>query len=371
MKILTISNCPLRSDQGSGYVILGFVEGLRARGHQVKAFGPEHFILLPNVKKAKRLRLFLGYTIKSIIEVWKEKDSFDILEFWGGPGWLAILILSKFRIGRYKVISRSNGLEPYYRQLTQNAKSRLSQFDLMLSSLHGWSDEIGFRSADMLTLVSKSDEKYAARKLYQQHDRLLVIENALPNDWLDEQPLELNNTSFRIGFVGSWNENKGVNQLIKVVNLLISAGDRAEWIIAGVGEDGKRDLIEQTGLKQTEVYEQISRQNLKKLYQQMTVLLCLSLYESFGMACSEAMANGCILLSTDVGFASGLINNEHYLQIDRNNPEAIARQINEIREDPCAYSHIRIAGQKRVQELRWSRNVEILESEYKNMLADF
>jgi glycosyltransferase involved in cell wall biosynthesis len=369
MKILIISNCSLRADQGSGYIILGFAEGLRARGHQVKAFGPEQFILFPAIKKAKRLRLFFGYTIKAILEAWKARHSLDILEFWGGPGWLAILLLGKFRIGRYKVISRSNGLEPFYRQQTRNTKISLSLLDVLLSGLQDLTDEIGFRNADMLTLVSKSDEKYAINKLYQSPDRLLVIENALPNDWLDEQPQELDNTTFRIGFVGSWNENKGTNQLIKIVNLLTAAGGKVEWIIVGVGENGKKVLIEQTGLRQTEVHEHISRHNLKKLYRQMTVLLCLSSYESFGMACSEAMANGSILLSTDVGFASGLTNQQDYLQIERTNPEAIAKQIDEIRRDPCAYSRIRIAGQKRVQQLRWPLNVETLEMAYKNMLA--
>ncbi len=83
------------------------------------------------------------------------------------------------------------------------------------------------------------------------------------------------------------------------------------------------------------------------------------------------MANGCILLSTNVGFVSGLTNQEHFIQIDRCNPKAVARKICEIREDSSAYSHIRIAGQKRVQELRWSYNIEALESEYKKMLANF
>ncbi len=370
MKILTISNCPLRSDQGSGYVILGFVDGLRARGHQVKAFGPEHFIFLPKVKKAKRLRLFVGYTIKSIIEVWKERDSFDILEFWGGPGWLAILILSKFRIGRYKVVSRSNGLEPFYRQLTRSAKIQLI-FTRLLGGIQSLTDEVGFRCADMLTVVSKFDEENAVKKSYQSADRLLVIENALPNDLLDLSRPTLNNTVFRIGFVGSWVERKGVNQLIEIINLLSTTGEKIEWIIAGVGENGKQNLIKQTGLKSAEIYEHVSRRDLKKLYQQMTVFLCLSSYESFGMVCSEAMAHGCILLSTNVGFVRGLTNQEHYLQINRNNPKAIAIQICEIIQDAHSYSSIRAAAQKRVQELQWSHNVKVLERGYQNMLAGF
>jgi len=138
-----------------------------------------------------------------------------------------------------------------------------------------------------------------------------------------------------------------------------------------VGENGKHDLIKQTALKSSEIYEHVSRRDLKRLYQQMTVFLCLSSYESFGMVCSEAMAHGCILLSTNVGFVRGLTNQEHYLQINRNHPKAIAMQIREISQDVHSYSPIRVAAQKRVQELQWSHNVETLENGYKNMLAGF
>ena len=80
MNILIVSNCLLDSNQGSGYVIYVFAEGMKRRGHSVNAFGPDDFILFPKFKAAKRLRLFSGYTLKAIREAWKPKVKYDIIE---------------------------------------------------------------------------------------------------------------------------------------------------------------------------------------------------------------------------------------------------------------------------------------------------
>jgi glycosyltransferase involved in cell wall biosynthesis len=332
----------------------------------VKAFGPDEVILFPSLKAARRLRLFLGYTLKAITEVWNRNCSYDIIELWGGLGWCACLLLTRWRRRPYRVISRSNGLEPHYRQMCSPIQAWWSPSRL-LSRLESFTDSLGFRHADTLTVVSGYDQEFALRQCYQPHDRLVKIDNSLPEDWLHQQ-IQEPNAKYIFGFVGSWLDRKGAEQLIKIINSLKGKGSQAEWIIAGVGASGKGELLKNTALKPWEVYEHTDRMHLKQLYRRMTALLCLSSYESFGMVCSEAMACGCMLLSTDVGFASSLKAGEEYIQIDRNNTDAITNMLLEIERDSNRYRKLNKRGYARVQKLQWTDAVDVLERHYRRLL---
>ena len=368
MNVLVISNCLLDSSQGSGYIICGFIEGLKARGHQVIAFDPEDFILFPKTRVAKRLRLFLGYTLKSISEVWHNNSGYDIVELWGGVGWLSCLILSKFRLRSYYVISRSNGLEPYYRIATTAAEN-FSNPRSLIGKFESWTDKIGFQCADTLTVVSKIEENFANKCLYQNSTSLLLLENALSNNWLNQIIHQKKN--YTIGFVGGWLNRKGNNQLIDVVNELSSMGSRCKWMIAGVGKEGKKVLLENTELPSHSIYEQIPRSELKKLYHEVSVFLCLSSYESFGLMCSEAMSCGCMLMSTKVGFASGLREGIDYICIDRDEISDIASKLLQIENGCLSYELIAESGYKRVQSLNWESNINKLEQHYRNLMLGY
>ena len=361
LNILIVSNCPLQENQGSGYVICGFAKRMEERGHRVKAYGPDEIILNPTFNKARRLRLFIGYTLKAIREAWDPRESYDIIELWGGVGWLACLILTKFRLRNYKVISRSNGLEPHNRQIARRRNSiSLGQ---VFSNFNTLTDCVGFRNADLLTVVSSYDERFALIKSYQKKARLLMLENPLPDEWL-QQPVKLTGRPFTVGFVGTWIERKGSEKLADIINSLTHLGSKCNWIIAGVGEGGKIDIINNTKIESGQIYEGIAREKLRMLYHGMTIFLCLSSYESFGMVCSEAMACGCILVSTNVGFANGLIDEHEYILIDRDHPDAVARKIYQIETNLNDYEAIGVRGHNRVQQLKWSRAVDMLESKY-------
>ena len=165
MKILIMTNCPLERNQGSGYVICGFADCLRQRGHRVKAFGPDDVILFPSLQATRRLRLFLGYTLKAITEGWDRNCSYDIIELWGGLGWCACLGLTRWRRRPYLVISRSNRLEPHFRQMCNQLQDEWTHKRL-LSRLQSFTDSLGFRHANTLTVVSRYDHGLALRQCH-------------------------------------------------------------------------------------------------------------------------------------------------------------------------------------------------------------
>jgi len=333
----------------------------------VVAFGPDDVILFPSLKAARRLRLFLGYTLKAITEGWNRKCSYDIIELWGGLGWCACLVLTRWRKRPYIVISRSNGLEPHFRQMCNRLQDGWKPKRL-LSRLQSFTDTLGFRYADTLTVVSQYDHEYSLRQCYQPYGRLVKIDNSLPEDWLNQR-LPKAKEECIFGFVGSWIDRKGAEHLIKIINSLKAKGSQAGWIVAGVGARGKEVLIKNTSLKPGEIYEHTDRMHLKQLYRKMTALLCLSSFESFGMVCSEAMACGCMLLSTDVGFASSLKDGEEYVRIDRNNTETITDILLDIERNGMKYRNLIKKGYARVQSLEWTDAVDSLERHYRGLLS--
>jgi len=336
------------------------------RGHSVKAFGPEDYLLLPFFEPAKRLRLFIGYTLKALKEALFTGSTYDIVELWGAPGWLSIIILRLARSSKLLIVSRSNGLEPHHRQQTKGSPGS-SKIRRMIGAIESCLDEIGFRSADALTVVSSFDEVFAIQRGYKNQDRLLKIENPLPDHWLNRK--EDNVSQFPvIGFVGTWVPRKGNSLLIEIINLLYQCRPDIRWIVAGVGSEGKNQILHETVLMTEDVYESVEKQELGRLYSQMSLFLCLSNYESFGLVCAEAMSFGCLLVSTKVGFMHGLKNGDEFVSIDYLDAFGIAKLLVSLVDNPDDCLTISRNGYRRVQSLRWDLAVEHLETFYFKLL---
>jgi len=362
MNILVISNCELNPNQGSGYVICGFASEMRRRGHFVTAYGPEHFLPWPKTRRLKRIRLLVGYTAKALREVITKKRRYDVIELWGSVGWLACLIIKRCRLGRYIVVSRSNGLEPHYRESTEEKKLRRSLMSMFLN----FTDSLGYANADLLTLVSNYDEEYAILKRYREKKSIITIENPLRQEFLKQRFVE--RQKFVMGYVGSWTDRKGCQQLIKTINLLNINGYKGEWLIIGIGAAGKKEILNNTALTFDQVIENVSRNELISYYNQMSMLIVLSWYESFGMVSSEAMSCGALLVSTNVGFANSLIDGKNYIKIDRNKCAENASLIIDIQQHWHHYKQMAMEGQQRVQTLEWQKAADTLEEVYSRHL---
>ncbi|MFN9546623.1 MAG: glycosyltransferase family 4 protein [Cyanobacteriota bacterium] len=366
MNILVISNCDLDCTQGSGYVISGYASGFRSLGHHVNAFQPEDYILFPGVFKFKRLRMFIGYTLFSLRMAFKLRSKLDIIELWGSMSWLACLILAAIPNRKYCVINRSNGLEPHLRSV-MSKQYKDSFLRVILSKFESFCDEIGYRAADVLTVVSFYDFDYANRRQYNSN--LVLLENPLPDSWL-RQSIRPRSDNLTAGFVGSWVDRKGKNQLLQIINKLDDSNSQTRWIIVGVGSEGNHDIIANTTLDKIQVFQHVTREELYNLYQKMDVLLCLSVYESFGMVCSEAMSCGCIVLSTPVGFVTNLRPNIDYIPVCLNDTDSIARIIIDIEKNRNNYGFIAKYSYERSQLLEWKPTINKLLSIYQQAISN-
>lgn len=362
MRILVISNCPLDPNQGSGYVISGYAQRMRERGHTVVAYGIEHFTPWQHMHRLTRLRRLLGYAFAA--QRHARASSYDIVELWGAEGWLALLILRLLRRTQPVPVSRSNGLETHWSSLRRRDAAwpwaRLRRFVDELP-------EIAFRGCAALTVVSRFDARFARERAYQPDSRLLVLENALGLGWLGQAP------GFErepvIGFVGAWLDNKGSNLLPAVMRQVLADQPTARFLLVGIGAHAQKAIaVAFPGESRIETVAFCPRVRIADHYHRMAVLVMPSFFESFGLVAAEAMSCGVALAATRTGLAADLEDHE-FASIESQTAACIAQVlIALLRNEPWRQAIAR-AGHARVQTLDWVSATDRLETLYRSLLA--
>jgi glycosyltransferase involved in cell wall biosynthesis len=367
LRVLTLSNCPLDEAYGSGYVAVRYAAGLRARGHQVEALGPTDYEPLPRLRRAIRYRQALGMAAASLRRL--ALADYDVLECYGGEAWLAVCLLARLPGRRVLLVCHSNGLETHCAAVLRAAAGgragrRWYQAD------HGALFARGFRDCDALVTVAQYDRDYALRQAYAAPDRVLAIDNPLPDSFLG-LPVDLDREPV-IGYCGSWLPRKGAALIAQDLPRLLR--DFPAWRLAlvGVGSDFRpAEHFPADLLPRIAVVPHADRETeLRRIYQGFAIAILPSLYESFGLTGAEAMACGCALVASPVGFAAALRHGEEAVLLSGTAPPSLYQALRTTIEDPGLRRRIAAGGYRRVQSLRWDAAVTRLESAYRTWLGE-
>lgn len=372
MRILTISNCPLVESQGSGYVIINFCRGLLERGHQVDLYGPESYEPFKFWRsKAKSYRQALGMLFFALIQL--NKKNYDVVEFYGGESWLAASVLSMIYNRRYLLVSHSNGLETYAEKLllkylnsTSGDELPRKWYQLNQAALI----KKAFTKVDGIVTVSKEDRNYALKYRYNNDERIVAIENCLPDTFLD---LKVNfQRKPVIGYCGSWLPRKGIKLIESdITKLLINFPECLFKIIGVDASFCKEEHFPATVCSQIEVIPFVaSKQELQNIYQSISIFILPSIYESFGLVIAEAMACGCAIAATKTGFAANLRDGEEAIAIAEPLSPHLYESVSKLLLNEPLRLQVAKKGYQRVQQLRWESAVEQLEKTYLKWLGE-
>ncbi len=307
--------------------------------------------------------MLLGYTCVAL-QKWFETSP-DVLELWGGPGWLSCLLLSVVPGRKCVLVARSNGLEPHYSQVLRRGRSLENKMQVQ-SAPRGLA-EIGYRRCDLLTVVSRFDHGYAIARCYKNQNLVIAIENPLGDDWLSRSIcFERERT---VGFVGIWNPNKGSLIMPKVIEEVLSIFADCRFQVIGIGEDAATSLRSKfPNDDRLEIIPSCSRADLKHFYENMSILLVPSIFESFGLVTAEAMSCGVAIVATPVGFAAGLNEDEEFVMISELTSASVADRVIGLLKDEQLRQAIARQGFQRVQSLRWHDAISRLEQKYRELL---
>lgn len=363
MRILSVSNVPLDPTLGSGYVISGYAERLRARGHLVTTIEPRDYLPWPRLRGAHRLRMLFGYTATARRAIAREK--FDLVEFWGGESWRVVRQLAN-RPDRPLLVGRSNGLETF-------ARATLDRAGFSGPGVLGrWFDrwqalECAFRDVDALTTVSHYDAQFAQNHSYQPPERLLALENPLDDEWF--QPTLPPERPRVLAYFGSWLPQKGADILPHIFAAVLR--QRADWRgrIVGAEPAAIAPHFPADVRARIEFVAPVrDKARLRTLYGSSAVTLLPSAYESFGLVAAEAAACGCALVASPVGFAAALRDGEEALLVPTRSVTAWTATVSRVLADDALRRRVAAAGRTRAQTLRWAAAVDSLEAFYGRLL---
>lgn len=369
MRILSLCNVPLDESLGSGYVALRYARGLRGRGHHVDAFGPADYEVLPRLTRAIRYRQALGMA-RTTLRLLPDGD-YDVVELWGGEAWLAVAWLTRVPGRRFLVVAHSNGLEPHcLERMAAHGGGCPSPHERWFHLDQTRLIASGYRRADALVTVADFDRRYGLERRYAPPHRILAVDNPLTDDYLG-LPVDFERGPV-IGYCGSWLTRKGTGAIEAALPPLLRDFPRWRLTLVGVGggfraeEHFPADVLPRITV--VPFAERSTR--LRELYQSFAVLILPSIYESFGLAASEAMACGAALVATRVGFAAGLRDGEEALLLPEPTPEALRRTLERACGDEELRRSVARGGYRRVQTLCWDAAVTTVEAAYLRWLRE-
>lgn len=350
MRILSVSNCPLNPNQGSGYVITGYARCLRDRGHDVVALEPSDYEWLPRLHVAKRLRMLCGYSAATLRAL--RRGKYDLVELWGAESWWIALRVAR-RPTRPLLVGRSNGLESYAMSVGRPRK-QFAPRRIVANCFERWQDtEAAFRRVDLLTTVSSFDGRFAGEQRYQPPDRLLVLENPLLDQWLNQRFTKARPPV--LGFFGTWIDRKGCDVLVAVLPPILRAFPDWRVRLVGIGERRAEEIFPSDVAGRIEVVPYVDdRARLRELYHETAVVMMPSRYESFGLVAAEAMACGCALVASRTGFADALKSGEEAMIVEGVESGAWVKALHGLLVDEPLRWRLARNGHYRVQSLNWA-----------------
>lgn len=367
MRILTLSNCLLRANEGSGQVVLILTEGLRQRGHEIDLFGPDDYEICPSLRpRANAYRQALG--MWRFVRARLRARRYDLLEIYGGEAWLTFVALSKCQAQRPLLVAHSNGLEPHVRACLKPVETgqrhcwQVDQSPWMAS---------GFRRADGLVVVSDFDREFARRENYQEKEQLVTVEPGLAPEFLglpfvaEREPI--------IGFCGNWLPIKGIDLICRAMPAILRQFNQARFKLIGVGADFRVDewFPNDVSTRVEAIPWLNSRSELIAQYRSLSILIRPSYFESFGLAGAEAMACGAAAISSKGGFGSAMRHGEDGLVIDPLNVENLLNACRQLITNEALRRRLAEHGYRRVQALRWQSSITKLENTYLHWLDDY
>ncbi|KDE40106.1 Glycosyltransferase [Nitrincola lacisaponensis] len=197
------------------------------------------------------------------------------------------------------------------------------------------------QAADRLVVVTEHMKAH-----YLQHgwsadnvDVLPCVLRDFPVEKIPSKPVE---SVVKLGFVGRLSPEKGLEELVEAMSLLIGKGRTLSLTIAGSGDDEHKihALLEQKKLQQSVVFSGWIT-DIRKWLKTIDLLVVPSKEETFGIVVLESMAHGCPVVSTCApGPASQIEHGVTGWLAETGNAESLAKVIDVALSQADSWEHI-------------------------------
>jgi glycosyltransferase involved in cell wall biosynthesis len=255
----------------------------------------------------------LDIRLKSILfplALWRHvmrHDRWDAIDTATADSWVFAKLGRPRR--RPLFILRSDGLEQHAHEAYLTYAQSISwKYWLYWGGMVLWTVDESLRHADHLFVLNERERRYVCDVLGRSSAAVTVAYHALPAHFRGLPPYHPP-ADFRILYVGTWLERKGVRYLCEALEALLA--DRIDFSVTLAGlatpETTVRAALSSALNRRTRIIERIANVDLPALYRSHSVYVFPSLYEGFGKTLTEAIACGIPVITTAAGIAPDFV----------------------------------------------------------------
>lgn len=216
----------------------------------------------------------------------------------------------------HRCIVNPHGLEPYQ---TLDTKTWLKALPFR------WAFDRIFRQALRVVSLGGRLTDILATRMGKAQDRIVVLPNATNPVPLPADYTKSNQGTLRFLFAGRFAENKGIDVLLKAVQLLHAQGYAPRMQVDLVGKGPLWEAMQaQYPLPGVNFLGFVPDEGLDNLYLDDQVFVLPTLFEGMPTVVLEAMARAMPILVTDVGATLELVNEQNGQIIPKQDPQALA-----------------------------------------------
>lgn len=373
MRILTLTNCPVDPNLGSGKTVLRYSEGLRQLGNDVDVLPPSDYEYAYGLSRGKKFRQAIG----SYLEVRRRlrSQSYDVVEYYGDEFWLAARWVRR-REPRPMLVAHTNGLELLAAERLASGEqgpdpdglTRLKQ--RLVGPLHRLASQIAFNSADCFVSLCQLDADYIVHHGILPKDRTAVVNPGLDIEYL-ERPYS-SERGARVGFTGTWIDRKDVKTVAKVMSKILASVPAVELDIFGSAglSSAVYACFDHSLHSRIQVHPRLSNADLSDRLAKCKVFFFPSVYEGFGMATAEAMARGCVPVVTPTGFGAEITDGGDGFVADFGDASRMEQAIRTLLNDDSVFARMSAAARRRVEAFRWDIVSSALAAHYQRWLGE-
>jgi glycosyltransferase involved in cell wall biosynthesis len=366
-EILSLTNCPLDPNLGSGKTVLTYSQGLQKLEYSVDVAEPKDYEIWQSIGKAKKFRQAWG-AWRFVKQKLKAK-SYNLIEFYGDEFWLTTWQLSKLQ-NRPLLVAHTNGLEllDLTRFSDHNPHNNYWK-DWFVQQTHARFSEMAFAYADAFVSLCELDRQHVLNLGLYPVEKTAVVEPGLDEEYLSLPFIAQKEE--RVAFMGTWITRKGIGNLSAVMTKVLSNCPNVYFDIYGTG--GAKDTILASFSPKLHnritVYPRLSNQDIAKGLGKAKVFFFPSQYEGFGIALAEAMACSCAAVTTLTGFGAALKDEREALLCEFDNLEGMEYAVLCLLQDDGLRLRIARGGWERVRSLSWDSNIKKLAAIYSEWIT--
>jgi glycosyltransferase involved in cell wall biosynthesis len=268
-----------------------------------------------------------------------------------------------------RVLRRLTGKRIYLLNVVQLTYSPLMKDELRRMLTH-FEESIFINSSDGIVVNSEFTKGLVRDVLWRDVD-IVVAYPGLNVSGLNEDPrkgrsMKLYKERFRMIFVGYVTRRKGVDTLLRALEILVKERGISQWSLDVVGDNVRerglyqelKDYSDKAGLGDKVIFRgRVDGNELKDLYRNSDIFVFPSLWEGFGMVLAEAMSFGLPIVTTDAGAIPYLVKDGiNGFLVPPKDPEKLATAIERLMNSPDLLAKFAQANRQLAAKFDWDKS---------------